>query len=204
MSAVDPACPTATDDAPAALAQVVSLRPLAAAWQGVRDPRPRTAARRPDLFALADDLLADGSAGQRTGPALLLAATLVSGYPATPLPAALLRRLDAALPGLLESSPPRDLRALVALCAALSDRLSSAVRGPLRALATHADASLAVSAHLTTLLLEGMSLSESHLVDLAAVAGADAVALVTPRRHSTRVRAMLLAQALADGQRLAC
>jgi hypothetical protein len=146
------------------------VRDLAGIVTGdVRRDRRATAARRLAALAMAD-------------PAVL---TPVVG------------RLDAALPGLLRSVDAADAPALVALCAALGDRLTPGVCPPLQALVRRADTRVAVAAHVASLLVEGLVPSRQHLADLTAVADADPWVLAATRGRPAQVRAAALAYALA-------
>src|SRR5664279_4555309 len=62
----------------------------------------------------------------RAQAALTLAFALTDAYPAIPVPATQIHRLDTAMPDLLRTSPVLDLGPILALCAALSNRLSNA------------------------------------------------------------------------------
>jgi hypothetical protein len=146
-----------------------------------------------DVRTLTDQVTADTP--WRATAATRLAA-LVTREPAL-LTEPVLRRLDAVLPDLLRSARATDVRALVALCAALGDRLSPAVRAPLQALVRGGDARVAVAAHVACLLVEGLVPSAQHLDDLTAVADVDPRLLAAGRTAPPRERAAALAHALA-------
>jgi hypothetical protein len=123
-------------------------------------------------------------------------ATVATDHPET-LSDTVIRLLDAVLPRLLRSAGPREAGALVALCAALGDRLSPGVCPPLQRLLRDADVRLAVAAHVASLVVEGLTPSAQHLADLAAVADVDPRALSPGHRRPLHVRAAVLAYALA-------
>jgi hypothetical protein len=169
----------------------------AVALPTVRPPAPlRPVGPCDTLGALAAEVLAAGPSGHRAAPALALSGDLIEHYPAIPLPGVHVRMLDERLPGLLASASDADVAALVAVAATLSQRLSQEVRLPLHQIARRPEDQLSLAAHVATLLVEGMSPSETHLTDLATMAGPDAAASMT-RRRSRRARAMALVHALA-------
>lgn len=160
-----------------------------------RHTATRRAAIPVGTIHLAEAVL-DGPEERRPQAALALADALVATYPAVPLPAIHLRRLDAACPDLLEGPTPAHVASAVAVCAALSGRLTSPVRTPLRRLLGSEDPRLAVAAHLTTLLVEGLVLSAQHVQDLLAVIDSDAAAERADLR-SPRARAVAVVPRLA-------
>jgi hypothetical protein len=107
--------------------------------------------------------------------------------------------LDAALPRLLRCGDVGEVRAVVALCAALGDRLSCAVCPALQRLVREADVRLAVAAHVASLVVEGLTPSAQHLADLAAAADVDPRALGPGHGRPLRARAAVLAYALTVG-----
>jgi hypothetical protein len=152
----------------------------------------------------ATDLVRDVTApfgvvaeSRRASSALMLAAWITHRYPAVPLAGVHVHLLDATLPGLLERTGPGSVRALLALCAALSDRLSTTTARAVAPLASHPERSVALAARITRLLLERMYLSQPHLNDLAAVAGADVVLLSMSPRRTPRARAVSFVYAVA-------
>jgi hypothetical protein len=181
-----------------------------------RAPRPPTGAtlrgdldrfplRADDVRVLSDRVVGDEDrAGRRRATAATRLAAAVIDRPELLTPA-VVRRLDAALPGLVRAhvaggADAVEAAALAALCAALGDRLSAAVCPPLQGLVRTAPPHVAVAAHVASLLVEGLTLSTQHLSDLAAIAEADPYVLAATRRRPSRVRAAALAYALAAAQ----
>ena len=109
------------------------------------------------------------------------------------------RRLNAALPRLLRGGDTGEVGALVALCAALGDRLSCAVCPALQGLVREADVRLAVAAHVASLVVEGLTPSAQHLSDLAAAADVDPRSLGPGYGRPLHARAAVLAYALTVG-----
>jgi hypothetical protein len=170
-----------------------------------QDHRPQDHRPQDDVRALVDRLT-DAAPAPRVTAALRLAA-LVADAPdrLAPVDAA---RLDAVLPRLLRDAPGSDTPALVALVAALGARLSPAVCPPLQTVVRHAQAPLAVAAHVAALLVEGLVPSAQHLADLTAVADANPEVLAASRGRPAPARAAALAYALAvpaaEDSALAC
>jgi hypothetical protein len=144
---------------------------------------------------VAGDVSGDGT--RRAAARQLAAAAMDDPALLTP---DVLRRLDVALPALLRPAgvaAEADAPALVALCAALGDRLTRGVCPELQVLVRRADPPVAVAAHVASLLVEGLVPSRQHLADLTAVVDADPRVLAASRDRPPRVRAAALAYALA-------
>jgi hypothetical protein len=160
----------------------------------LRLPSPAAGRSGTTFAALVDRVL---GAGQGAAPATLaLTDGLLAAYPTIPLPAVHVARLDAALPGLLAGVRSAETAAPVSLCAVLSARVSSPVGAGLRRLSRSRDPRLAVAAHVTALLVEGMSLSETHLRDVTTVQGIEPLLDRWPYHRSTRRRALSLVRLL--------
>ena len=155
------------------------------------------AARLDEVRLLTDRVVGDGhhDARWRSAAALRLAGLVLDGTVA--VPAAVVRRLDAALPTLLRSVDPAAAAPLTALCAVLGDRLSKDVCPPLQDLTRRAVPPVAVAAHVASLLVEGLEPSTQHVADLTAVADPDPDVLAAHRHGPGVERAAALAQAIA-------
>jgi hypothetical protein len=168
-------------------------------WQPEDHPEQRPAPRADDVRVLADRVAGESHHDARwRATAAARLATVATDHPEL-LSDTVVRRLDAALPRLLLRAGAGEAGALVALCAALGDRLSSAVCAPLQRLVRDSDVRLAVAAHVASLVVEGLTPSAQHLADLAAAADVDPRELAPGHGRPLHARAAVLAYALTAG-----